>query len=30
LPGSKRLVDEFRIESEVGHGTRVTIVRWKT
>ena len=30
LPGSKRLVDEFRIESEVGRGTRVTIVRWKT
>jgi serine/threonine-protein kinase RsbT len=30
LPGSKRLVDEFRIESEVGHGTRVTIVRWRT
>lgn len=30
LPGSKRLVDEFRIESEPGRGTRVTIVRWKT
>jgi serine/threonine-protein kinase RsbT len=30
LPGSKRLVDEFRIESEIGRGTRVTIVRWKT
>ena len=29
LPGSKRLVDEFRIESEPGLGTRVTIVRWK-
>lgn len=28
LPGSKRLVDEFRIESEVGRGTRVTVVRW--
>ncbi|HZT61360.1 MAG TPA: anti-sigma regulatory factor [Pyrinomonadaceae bacterium] len=28
LPGSKRLVDEFRIESEVGRGTRITIVRW--
>jgi serine/threonine-protein kinase RsbT len=28
LPGSKRLVDEFEIESEVGRGTRVTIVRW--
>ena len=30
LPGSRRLVDEFQIESEVGHGTRVTIVRWRT
>jgi serine/threonine-protein kinase RsbT len=30
LPGSKRLVDEFQIESEIGRGTRVTIVRWKT
>ena len=28
LPGSKRLVDDFRIESEVGRGTRVTVVRW--
>jgi len=28
LPGSKRLVDEFNIESEVGRGTRVTVVRW--
>jgi len=28
LPGSKRLVDEFSIESEVGRGTRVTIIRW--
>lgn len=28
LPGSRRLVDEFKIESEVGHGTRVTVVRW--
>ena len=28
LPGSKRLVDEFQIESEVGRGTRVTVVRW--
>lgn len=28
LPGSKRLVDEFQIESEVGRGTRITIVRW--
>ncbi|MDT5061446.1 MAG: serine/threonine-protein kinase RsbT [Acidobacteriota bacterium] len=29
LPGSKRLVDEFKIESEVGRGTRVTVLRWK-
>ncbi|MFN2456170.1 MAG: ATP-binding protein [Pyrinomonadaceae bacterium] len=28
LPGSKRLADEFAIESEVGRGTRVTIARW--
>lgn len=28
LPGSKRLVDEFLIESAPGRGTRVTIVRW--
>ncbi|HEV2915705.1 MAG TPA: ATP-binding protein [Pyrinomonadaceae bacterium] len=30
LPGSKRLVHEFQIESDAGHGTRVTIVRWRT
>jgi serine/threonine-protein kinase RsbT len=28
LPGSKRLVHEFLIESEPGRGTRVTVVRW--
>ena len=28
LPGSKRLVDEFQIESEIGHGTRITVLRW--
>ena len=28
LPGSKRLVNEFQIESEVGRGTRVTVTRW--
>ena len=28
LPGSKRLVDEFKIESAVGKGTRITCVRW--
>jgi serine/threonine-protein kinase RsbT len=29
LSGTKRLVNEFDIHSEVGAGTRVTIVRWK-
>lgn len=29
LSGSKRLVNEFELESTVGHGTRVTITRWK-
>ena len=29
LTGSKRLVNEFEIESTVGVGTRVTITRWK-
>jgi len=29
LGGSKRLVNEFGIESEVGKGTKVTVVRWK-
>jgi serine/threonine-protein kinase RsbT len=29
LPGSKRLVHEFQIESNAGEGTRVTIVRWR-
>jgi len=28
LPGSKRLMDEFEIQSEVGKGTRITVVRW--
>lgn len=28
LSGSKRLVDEFSIESTVGDGTRVSIVKW--
>ena len=27
LPGSRRLVDEFKIESEIGRGTRVTVLR---
>ena len=29
LSGSKRLVNEFDIKSQVGKGTMVTIVRWK-
>jgi serine/threonine-protein kinase RsbT len=29
LGGSKRLVNDFSIESEVGKGTRITVVRWK-
>jgi serine/threonine-protein kinase RsbT len=29
LSGSKRLVNEFDIQTEVGRGTRVTITRWK-
>lgn len=29
LGGAKRLANDFAIESAVGEGTRVTIVRWK-
>jgi serine/threonine-protein kinase RsbT len=29
LSGSKRLMSEFRIETEVGKGTRVTVIKWK-
>lgn len=29
LPGSKRLVSEFNIESVVGKGTTVTVTKWK-
>jgi serine/threonine-protein kinase RsbT len=28
LGGSKRLVNEFSIESKVGEGTKVTVTRW--
>ena len=28
LSGSRRLVDEFDIQTEVGHGTTVTVVKW--
>jgi len=30
LGGAKRLVDEFAIASQVGEGTRITLVRWRT
>lgn len=29
LSGSKRLMSDFSIESEIGKGTRVTIIKWK-
>lgn len=29
LGGSRRLVNEFEIETAVGRGTKVTVVRWK-
>lgn len=29
LSGSKRLMNQFEIESKVGQGTRVTVTRWK-
>ena len=29
LPGAKRLVNEFEIDTVVGRGTRVTVTRWK-
>ncbi len=29
LPGAKRLVNEFEIQSQVGKGTTVTVIRWK-
>jgi serine/threonine-protein kinase RsbT len=29
LPGVKRLMDEFEIESEIGRGTTVTVKKWK-
>lgn len=29
LPGSKRLVNEFEIDSAPGRGTRVSITKWK-
>ena len=29
LPGTKRLMNEFDIISEVGEGTKVTVIKWK-
>jgi serine/threonine-protein kinase RsbT len=29
LSGAKKLVDEFEIRSEVEHGTRVTLTKWR-
>ena len=29
LGGAKRLSNEFEIESRPGHGTKITLVRWK-
>jgi len=29
LGGSKRLVNDFSIESHVGKGTRITVARWR-
>jgi len=29
LPGTKRLVSEFNIDSVVGKGTTVTVIRWR-
>jgi serine/threonine-protein kinase RsbT len=29
LGGARRLVNEFEIDTRVGEGTRVTVVRWK-
>jgi len=29
LPGTRRLMNEFNIQSEVGVGTTVTVIKWK-
>lgn len=29
LPGAKRLMNEFNIQSEVGKGTTVEVIKWK-
>jgi serine/threonine-protein kinase RsbT len=30
LPGARRLMDDFAIESEVGQGTTITMKKWKS
>jgi len=30
LPGVRRMADEFEVESELGKGTKVTFIKWKT
>jgi serine/threonine-protein kinase RsbT len=29
LPGAKRLIDDMKIESQVGQGTNVTVMKWR-
>jgi serine/threonine-protein kinase RsbT len=29
LPGSKRLMDDFEVESDVGRGTTVRMAKWR-
>lgn len=29
LPGVRRIMDEFQIDSELGRGTTVTVVKWR-
>jgi serine/threonine-protein kinase RsbT len=29
LPGAKRLMDEFEIESQIGNGTTITMKKWR-
>ncbi|CAH0343943.1 Serine/threonine-protein kinase RsbT [Bacillus sp. CECT 9360] len=29
LPGVRKLMDEFKIESRVGKGTEVTVIKWR-
>ncbi len=30
LPGARRLMDEFHVETEIDHGTTVTMTKWRT